>query len=380
MKIYSDSIISITQEYFINKRPLIQGIFIWIITALLLGAGIWASVAKFEEVVKVTGFIRPKNNISEVSNVITGRIQEVSYKSGQTVHKGDELLKIDPTQLQKQESEINAELEEENKKLSALNFIQKSIRAQKNLIPKEYLEAQLRFDEWQINLDRLQKVAEYNSKILEDEKNLPESMTTISKVREFQNKYELSLKEYEFAKLSFEHDIASEIDNLETSIKINIAKLEQTQDSLRYTRILAPIDGIIQEITVYNKGDWIQSGQKLFNIVPFENENMKIELSVPAKQAGKLSEGMTVKMRFSSLPYQEFGGAEGKIIMIAPDVITSNFGEAIFLIQTDLDKNVLTDKKEKSFPLKVGLQVDARIIVSKKSLLLFALEKMNLWY
>lgn len=40
----------------------------------------------------------------------------------------------------------------------------------------------------------------------------------------------------------------------------------------------------------------------------------------------------------------------------------------------------LKDKKGKEYPLKVGLQVDARIVLSKKTILKFILEKMNLWY
>lgn len=89
---------------------------------------------------------------------------------------------------------------------------------------------------------------------------------------------------------------------------------------------------------------------------------------------------MTVKMRFPSLPYHEFGGTEGNIITIDPDITKSQSGEAYFLIKTDMQDTSLKDKKGKEYPLKVGLQVDARIVLSKKTILKFILEKMNLWY
>ena len=41
---------------------------------------------------------------------------------------------------------------------------------------------------------------------------------------------------------------------------------------------------------------------------------------------------------------------------------------------------IVFDKKGKEYPLKVGLQVDARIIISTKTILNFMLEKLNLWY
>ncbi len=89
---------------------------------------------------------------------------------------------------------------------------------------------------------------------------------------------------------------------------------------------------------------------------------------------------MTVKMRFPSLPYHEFCGTEGNIITIDPDITKSQNGEAFFLIKTNMKDIYLKDKKGKEYPLKVGLQVDARIVLSKKTILKFILEKMNLWY
>ncbi|MBO7637803.1 MAG: hypothetical protein J6S91_02395, partial [Treponema sp.] len=59
---------------------------------------------------------------------------------------------------------------------------------------------------------------------------------------------------------------------------------------------------------------------------------------------------------------------------------TSNNGAAFFIVRTDMDKNSLTGKSGQEFPLRVGLQVDARIIVAKRTLLEFVLEKLNLWY
>lgn len=380
MTIYSDKIISLSQEYFFNKRPLVQSLLIWIILLLLTVAGIWAGTAKFEEVIKVSGFIRPQTNISSVSNAITGKVLKVNYKTGQKVFKGEELLQIDSTQLEKERENIQTELEENRKKLSALQYIQKSIISQENVIPQKYSEAHLRFDEWHTNYLKKEAVKNYNFYILERERKLPRNMTTVSKIREYEYSYEMSCREYEDSKISFEHAVAKETDELKTLIKIKEANLAQIEDSLLYTKITAPIDGIIQESFSINEGDWIQSGQNLFNIIPHEKDFIKVELSVPAKQAGKICEGMAVKMRFPSLPYHEFGGAEGTIITITPDITMNAEGEAIFIIKTDLDKLVLSDKQGKEYPLKTGLQTDARIIVSKKTLFLFMLEKMNLWY
>ncbi len=380
MKVYSDQLLTKTQEFFFRHKPTLQSRFVIIMASLIVIAFIWFALAPFEEVIKTSGFIRPETNISSVSNAITGKIKYVDYKSGKTVKKGDLLLSIDPTQMLKEKETLIAELNEQDKKLLALNYIKESVEKGRNVIPKEYPEAMLRFQKWQENLGQLEKTKNNNLRILNIEKSLPKNMTTETRVREYTYNYNVSVDEYNALYTSFKHDVTQEIEQLDLSIKINRNKLEQIEDSLRYTDVIAPIDGIIQEVASLNPDDWIQSGQKLFNIIPSGNKSCIVELSVPASQAGKIKQNMKVKMRFPSLPYYEFGGAEGNIQTIDPDISKNNNGAAIFLIKSDMDKNTLTGKNGMEFPLRIGLQVDARIIVSKRTLLKYLLEKLNLWY
>ncbi len=380
MKVYSDTLLEKTQEYFFKRKPSLQSKFVIIIASLIVVAFIWFVAAPFEEVIKTSGYIRPQSNISSVSNAITGKITKVDYSPGKEVKKGDLLLSIDPTQMLKEKETLNTELQEQEKQLRALTYINESINAGKNVIPDEYPEAALRYLKWRENVEQLERTKNQNLYTLNIERNLPSNMTTETRLKEYTYRYNVSLNEYNALIASFKHDVTKEMENLDISIKLNKTKLEQLEDSLRYTNVTAPIDGVIQEIASLNPDDWIQSGQKLFNIIPSGNENCIVELSVPASQAGKLNRDMKVKMRFPSLPYYEFGGAEGNILTIDPDVSTTNNGTAVFLIRTDMDRNVLTGKSGQDFPLRIGLQVDARIIVAKRTLLGFVLEKLNLWY
>ena len=380
MKIYAEQTIPYTQEYFMHKKPSTQRTVIWIITLQLVSVLIFISFAEFEEVIKVSGYIRPEENISSVSNAVTGRIKTISYKSGQNVLQNQLLLEIDPTQFEAEKESLVSQMNEESKKLEALYEIKNSIVQNKNIISQDHYEAYLRYELWKNNLLKLENIKKINQERYEQETKLPQSMSTITRIHELESQYLISCNDWDNMNLSFRHDIENEITALETSAKINRAKLLKIKDSILFTKITAPIDGIIQEITVFNNNDWIQAGQHLFNIIPTDLNTTKVELKIAAKQAGKIQNGMTVKMRFPSLPYHEFGGAEGSIITIAPDSTKTQNGDAFYIIKTDINRQFLTDKKGKSYPLKVGLQVDARIIVSKKTVLKFILEEMNLWY
>ena len=272
MKIYADDTIPYTQEYFLQKKPIFQNIIIWVICSLLAVTFLFISFAKFDEVIKVTGFIRPEENISTVSNAVTGRILTTEYKSGQSVTKGQLLLKIDPTQLEAEKESLESQMQEESEKLAALYEIKASIKADKNVISQDHYEAYLRYELWKTNLNKLKNIRELNQKKYEQEKKLPKSMTTAAKLRELESEYLIAGNNYDETNLTFQHEIEAEIITLETRQKINENKLKQIKDSLLFTEVRAPIDGTIQELSSLNKNDWIQSGEKLFNIIPDEEK------------------------------------------------------------------------------------------------------------
>lgn len=377
MKIYTEDTVPYVQEYFLQKKPLFEGYVIWMVITLFTSVFIFISFAKFEEVIKISGTIRPEENISTISNAVTGRIKTMKYKSGQFVRRGEVLLEIDPTQLEAEKESLTTKIKEENEKLLGLCEIEKSLALNKNIIDKKHYEAHLRYESWIINFTKLEKIKKESFEKYKEEKSLPASMTTVSKLRELEVEYNVANNNYLDYEISFKHQIESEINTLNTSLKINNSRLKQIEDSLLFTKVLAPIDGFIQEIGSFNENDWIQSGQKLCNLIPDDVNFTKAEFLVPAKNAGKIERGMKVEMRFPSLPYHDFGGTCGNITSIDPDVTHKTNGEAYFLIKAPLKKHFLCDKTGKTYPLKVGLQVDARVILSKKTILNFLLEKID---
>lgn len=138
-------------------------------------------------------------------------------------------------------------------------------------------------------------------------------MTTNERLKTVESEYKIAKREYETMDLSFRHDITKEIEEYTDSLRIKSSRLKQIEDSLLYTKIISPINGVIQEKKELNKNDWIQAGESLFNVIPIEDKSNKVELYVPARQAGKIRVGMKVKLKFPSLPYHEFGDCEGII-------------------------------------------------------------------
>jgi membrane fusion protein (multidrug efflux system) len=83
---------------------------------------------------------------------------------------------------------------------------------------------------------------------------------------------------------------------------------------LAYTRIVAPVDGVVAERSV-KIGNMIQANQNLFRIVGMDP--LQAVLNVPERQLGILQPGQTVQLEADALPGRRFAGT---IRRIAPVV------------------------------------------------------------
>jgi len=92
------------------------------------------------------------------------------------------------------------------------------------------------------------------------------------------------------------------------------AAYEAAKIQLSYTRIVAPVDGVIAQRDI-KIGNLVQVNQNLFRIVGMNP--LQAVLNVPERQFGILKAGQTVALEADALPGRKF---EGTILRIAPVV------------------------------------------------------------
>ncbi len=92
------------------------------------------------------------------------------------------------------------------------------------------------------------------------------------------------------------------------------AAYEGAKLQLSYTRVLAPVDGVITERSV-KVGNMVQANQKMFHLAGMDP--LQAVLNVPERQLGILKIGQGVQLEVDALPGKEFAG---DILRIAPVV------------------------------------------------------------
>ena len=117
----------------------------------------------------------------------------------------------------------------------------------------------------------------------------------------------------------------------------------------------------------------------MLTIIPLASP-LEMELLLPTRTIGFVSEGDNVVTRFDAFPYQKFGTVSGKIKSINKSVVLpteKNFPikveEAVYLVRVTLSEQAIMAYGER-LSLKVGMTTDADIIVESRTLMEWLLE------
>jgi len=395
---------------------------IWLITILLFV--IWASLAEIDEITRGDGDVVPYGQNQIIQNLEGGILESILVREGQTIQKGDKILKINNAESISK-SETNQMKYEE---LLAKKYRLEAQANDKKFEAKETdnieLKQQILLAQNLYDSNKLEFLATDNVIVQQVEQKKQEYKEAKSKVKSLRTSLEYVTQEIsmtapmvregvkskvDFLKLKREangikNDIESaklSLPRLASAIKeyrqkrienkqlfINTAKKElnevsaellrlRTQqiafsDEVKRTAVISPVDGIVQKLYVNTIGGVIKPGADLVEIVP-TNEKLFLEVKIKPSDIAFLHPGAEAKIKVSAYDFAIHGGLIGKIVNISPDTITDKEENTFYLINIETEKNYLGTKQN---PLNIipGMTVNVDIVTGKKTVMEYILK------
>ena len=89
---------------------------------------------------------------------------------------------------------------------------------------------------------------------------------------------------------------------------------------LARTKLMAPIDGVVQQTAVTTVGQVVTTGQQLAVITPAD-ARLEVETLVPNLDIGFVKLGQKAVIKVDAFPFTRFGVLHGKVVKIAPAAI-----------------------------------------------------------
>jgi len=397
-------------------------LYFWVVAIIMFL--VWANYAIIDEIARGDGEISPSGKNQMIQNLEGGIVKEILVKEGQSVEKGQILLKIDNQKsrssfssnaikadaLEAKISRLRAEANEGEfsvtkelqKRISSIVKNERSLyttnmkqlasklnalKEQLNQKKQELKEARTRTSHLKSSLNMITKEVRMTkpmvakgvrSKIdfLKLQREANEIEERYSATKESIPRLKSAIKEVESkikeTRLLFRSEAKVKLNEAVTELKSLKANYTALQDQVTRTVVRSPMKGVVQELFVHTVGGVIKPGEDIMEVVP-SDQALLVEVKIKPSDIAFIYFGQKAIVKFSAYDFAIYGGLDGEVVHISADTIKDEKDNVFYTVRIKTTKNYLGSESK---PLKIipGMTVSVDIITGQKSVLDYILK------
>jgi hemolysin D len=396
---------------------------IFVMTAISL---LFACVAKMDIVVSAQGKVIPAGKSKVIQPLESGVVRAVHIRDGQNVRAGEVLIELDPTstgadrdrvqreyweaqadvlrataQLEGKKSfappsdmplEIKANqaailqgrIAEQYAKLASLDAdmnkrkadveaIQNNVTQLKSSLPLIAQKYQMREELAKTGHIAQTTVIESKLELINAEKELA---VQGSRLKESTANYQASVEQRTQALAEYRARISTEL--VEAVKKRDAAQQEYIKANQRWSQqtLKAPIDGVVQQLSVTTVGGVVTAAQPLLTVVP-ENTPLEIEAQVMNRDVGHLRAGQRVINKIETYDFTRYGYIEGEVLWVGTDAVQDQKLGLVYPVRIKLASTETPDAVNgRKGIVTAGMSVTADIKTDERRLIEYLIAPM----
>jgi hemolysin D len=341
---------------------------------LFCAALAWSWWGTIDIVASATGKIMPSGRTKVIQPFETGVVRSIEVQDGQVVKAGDLLIELDPTanaaDRDHQRSDLMAEelniarlhaalaggddpladfrpppdadrmlvntqralllnqVSEHEAKIAALTRQQAQKEAERATTAAtiEKLEAlipviQPRVDMRKMLMDKdlgskltyyetLQLLVEQQRELTVQKSRRQEAEAAVAAIRETRRQ----------AEAEYRHTLSDELAKTEQKASGLTQELIKAEQKTRLQRLVAPVDGMVQQLAIHTVGGVVTPAQALLMLVPSDSR-LEIEAMVSNRDIGFVRPGQAVEIKVDTFNFTRYGLLHGKVLSVSQDAI-----------------------------------------------------------
>src|SRR5471032_2153834 len=335
---------------------------------------VWAYFATLDEVTVGTGKVTPSSKAQQIDSLDGGVILKLMVQEGSIVNRGQMLAQLDPTRSQSNYGEAASRvrtLRASSERLSAeltgapLKFSSETMKAPE-LVARErqlYLSRKQNRDETVSNLQQ-------SLKLVNDEINMTQPLVAKGAAGQVEV---IRLKRQASELRAREEQVKNNAD-LDAEMQVMAGK----EDQVTRSELYSPVHGIVKDIQVSTVGGVLQTGGKLMEIVPIEDQ-LLIETRINPRDIAYIRPGLPATVKISAYDSSIYGDLEGQVESVSPDTLQDEVkrDQFYYRVYVRTDKAVLTNKAGRQFPIVPGMVASVEIKTGQKTVLDYLIKPLN---
>jgi len=268
-----------------------------------------------------------RSDITPLSAKIEGYIRRVPVNDFQQVKEGDLLIEIE-------DDDYRARLEQAEAELTGADAAIENLKSRKALQHSQIAEAQDAISATQADVDRTHKEAVRQQTLLATTFGTPQR---VEQAVAEEKRFAANLARNEAALAAAQRQMAvldTEEHQLRAAAKAKQAEFDLAKIELGYTRIAAPIDGMVSERGV-RAGQYVRDGTQVISVVPIRN--VWVVANYKETQLTNVKVGQRAEITIDTFPgvvvtglVDSISPASGsQFTLLPPDNATGNFTKVV---------------------------------------------------
>ena len=363
--------------------------YLWMMAAVMFLVVLWAGLTSVDKVVRVEGRIIPAGRSQSIQHLEGGIVAAIAVQEGAVVRKGDVLLSIDDTSAQASLAESKGKLQglriralrlDSEAKGMVIMTVPDSMRQNHGPVETELqlfaarrqkLEQERRIFEEQISqrnselteiqsrhrklaieletarqrLKLMSSMATRNAasqlEVLEAQSREQRLLTELSDAEGAQPKVLGAIAEAQARIRDSSARYRAEAQGDLSTALVEIDRLENTitaqADRATRTEVRAPVDGIVNRITINTVGGVLKPGDTIVEITP-STQDVVVEARARPSDRGDLHVGLPAKVRISAYDVGELGILSGHVTEVSADTVPDAKGDPYYRVSIQVDR------------------------------------------
>ncbi|MEO7505329.1 MAG: HlyD family type I secretion periplasmic adaptor subunit [Sphingomicrobium sp.] len=375
---------------------------------------LWAMLAQVDEVTRGQGKVIPSSKIQLIQSSEPATVRELMVRSGQRVHRGQLLARLDDTQSSSELGQIEAEtrsLSERSARLEAegtgagntsggdeavLSQVRRqalssrvaALRSSAEQRRRDAAEANATISSLssslklaQNKIGMLEPLAAKNivpqTELLDARREVVDLQGRIAAAREQAGRANAAVSEAmsqaSEAGFTFRQDALNERSQINAKIAVNEQSLRGARGKLDRSELRSPVEGVVNDVQITTIGGFVNAGQKVMEVVPM-GDKLLVETRVKPSDIAFIKVGDKALVKVTAYDFSTYGGLEGRVVQVSADSIYDEATrEAFFNVIIETNKAYLKSQG-RELPITPGMMTDTQIITGRKSVLSYLLK------
>ncbi|OWQ92880.1 HlyD family type I secretion periplasmic adaptor subunit [Sphingopyxis witflariensis] len=377
---------------------------------------LWASIARVDEVTRGQGRVIPSSKVQIIQSAEPSTIREILVRSGQTVKKGQLLVRLDNTSSQSELGQLETENERLGQRAARLasegggagctgescgdemrlaqvrrSSLQSQLAALSAGVEQRRrdmgeaqatassLESSLRLARQQV--DMLEPLAAKGvvpqTELLSAQREVVDIQGRLAAARQAISRSQAAVREagaeVSRARFDFQQEALNERSQLTTKMAVNQETIRGAEGRLARSEIRSPTRGVINDLLVNTVGGYVNAGEKIMQVVPL-GDKLLIETRVTPRDIAFIKVGDPANVKVTAYDFSIYGGLKGRVVRVSADSIYDEVErQAYFTVVVETSNAYLTSNGRR-LPITPGMMCDVEIVTGKKSVLSYLLK------